>query len=388
MLLRTRPTMMTHHGQIAVGFIVLIGLVFIFVNMTVNLGQMAQVRAAVSNSADAGALAGASWIASGENEAAAIAKKMFDGILMIQAVYLVPFCPDREGETTVQDYANSLWAGLAYVNIAGFKQYADDILEAAWNIGRRETFTAVVNNTLMRTPCQTDEAVARGAGPIEEQIRLTQEGLEHSKSGVGIGWTNCLPSNDPNLLIHLMMYELAAYPDAPPTLQMSPNRSLYFQYIRGEDLPQSDSHHFDCNFTAKGIWGGPPVNGVPVAMPPGGVSEEGQKNWDIDLARVYPGVDQMNYGDCPQKVCGMEARLTDSYDLRPGNIQGGGGHVTVQVTHRVYKQDGWETNAAWPGWSMPIWETRFRPVGAEATADYTAAQVPSSNAKATLSGAR
>src|SRR3989338_2538620 len=95
-------------GQIAVGFLVIAAFTLLLVRMTINLGQMAQVRTETSNAADAGALAAASWIASGENEAALVASRMLDLLAMVQAIYIVPFCPG-EG---ARHYADQLWASL------------------------------------------------------------------------------------------------------------------------------------------------------------------------------------------------------------------------------------------------------------------------------------
>src|SRR3989338_7009872 len=95
-------------GQIAIGFVIVMVAGLVFVMAILNLGQMAQVRVETSNAADAGALAGASWIASGENEAALISGRMLDLLAMVQAIYIVPFCPGAEA----RDYANQLWASL------------------------------------------------------------------------------------------------------------------------------------------------------------------------------------------------------------------------------------------------------------------------------------
>src|SRR3989338_6952181 len=95
-------------GQIAVGFLVIAAFTLLLVRMTINLGQMAQVRTETSNAADAGALAAASWLASGQNEAALVAGRMLDLVGMVQAIYIVPFCPGQEA----RDYADNLCASL------------------------------------------------------------------------------------------------------------------------------------------------------------------------------------------------------------------------------------------------------------------------------------
>jgi len=95
-------------GQVAVSFLVLMGFLILLVRITINVGQMALVRTETSNAADAGALAGASWMASGENEAAWVARKMWDAIHMTRALYMVPICPAPENK----EYAQKIWEYL------------------------------------------------------------------------------------------------------------------------------------------------------------------------------------------------------------------------------------------------------------------------------------
>src|SRR3989338_2579498 len=81
-------------GQIAVAFFVVIALILLLAAMTMNLGEVARLRTTTANAADAGSLAGASWVASGENEAAIIAEAMWINDLLVQAIFLIPFCPN------------------------------------------------------------------------------------------------------------------------------------------------------------------------------------------------------------------------------------------------------------------------------------------------------
>ncbi len=77
-------------GQIAVAFIALIALILVLTPITMNLGEVARIKTATANAADAGALAGASWVASGENELAWISMGMWTAYLFVRVFYILP----------------------------------------------------------------------------------------------------------------------------------------------------------------------------------------------------------------------------------------------------------------------------------------------------------
>ncbi len=362
----------------AVGYVVLMGIVLVFVGMTINLGQMAQVRTAVSNSADAGALAGASWVASGENEATMIAQKMWDSIDMVQAIYLVPFCPAHDGYNPAL-YANQLWQALSINNVFFFGPIANDIMDAAWNIGRRETFTATVNNMLARFPCAADTQGWGSTGDeIIHHIDSYQHLLETPNDGelnTSFSWTNCLPSGNPALLRHVMRFH-ATYPGTPPTLQFvtEGTAAAYFQYAPNVTGPNI---HFDCSFNGRGIDGGPLP--TPLVMDSGvsygGMDSAGRKNWDIPLAHIYPPFGTNLFTDivlqtCASGICGMAGGETQPYVVAPRRIVPPNGNVQVQAFHRVTREAG----GLDPLFHLPMWGQAFPEVGASAQADYTGPQ--------------
>lgn len=352
-VLRHRPS-----GQIAIGFIVLMGLVLVFTGMTISLGQMAQVRAAVSNAADAGALAGASWMASGENEAVGIALKMHDSKALVQAMFLVPFCP---GSGLL---ARALVDQLHFNNMFRFRPWADAVMTGAWNIGRREMVTASTNNMLIRFNCTVGGLVGWG-GSAEDIIRDMQREAERSSSfaGMAFGWTNCQPAGDPRLLLHSMQMRVDGYPLTRPTLDMMAVKVPYLEYENDET-----GLNWPCNFAADGILTMPVGSTVPdITSGVGAVDLLGRKAWDIDTHTLYPAVTDAVIADCGG-VCGVTLH-DDKEAWMPLGIINGDGNVTVSVEHTVERATG--------DWleGVPLWDPTARPAGASATAHFKAASI-------------
>src|SRR3989338_4143954 len=276
------PQPRTSQGQIAVGFLVIAAFTLLLVRMTINLGQMAQVRTETSNAADAGALAAASWIASGENEAALIAGRMLDLLGMVQAIYIVPFCPGDGAKA----YADRLWYSLAvhpdrlgWIPVAGLDaaqgpiQYLQDVADAAmigaWNVGRREYFTAAVNNMILRYATGDEGYLGDGGvggnvfGDFPQQIRDAQDAMYNERTSTErvLTWNNGLPLDDPHNLKHIAHFE-SDYPQEPPRLNMPPcneySKATYYQYREAftdevPPLPVWPEPIFEFDFIGYGI---------------------------------------------------------------------------------------------------------------------------------------
>lgn len=266
-------------GQIAIGFLAVMGIALVLVMMTVNVGQMAKVRVEVSNAADAGAMAGASWIASGMNEAGLVVAKIDDAILMVQAIYLVPFCPGLEQSR----YARTLWQSLVehpYLPdpmLAGpgyrrrgpvpyFHEVANDAMWAAWYVGGREWYTAAVNNLMINGAVglgTVDGMLYTNYADLAPRIANNQRGLIHS--GVGgppapLTWNNSLEVEDEMNLTHTAPMTIE-YPEAPPQMVLDPLTQTRFgtpeyrQFLpaRSISVPGVPDEFFDCTFEGWGI---------------------------------------------------------------------------------------------------------------------------------------
>ena len=365
-------------GQAAVGFLVVMGFMLILVGMVINLGQMAQVRVETSNIADGGALAGASWMASGQNEAAWIARKMWDGIALIQAIYLVPFCPDSS------DYAIALWNNLAGVN-GWFTDTANNVMAASWRVGARETLTASYDNAIIRFSTMIDPAnVNTFWSSAPAQIEFEQRLIENNPIPAGPGnpsvwalkWTNGLVAGDPGFMQHKMSLWIN-YPPGPTTLNTAGMDAVYYQW--GHTVASSEpGAHWACDLPGWGIISGPldrpkiPVALMPADQRSGKVNALGVKQWDFDLGTdaQFPSMNDMSVGACPGGTCGMDSHRVSSLPLAPLSIADpGGGLVGVWATHEVVGYNGLLPSG------FPDWTQRFPPVTSTASARYTTARV-------------
>ena len=385
-------------GQIAVLFVALIAFVLVLVGVTVNVGQMAQVRVETSNSVDAGTLASASWMASGQNEAAWIARKMWDAIWMTKALYLVPLC---DGDAR-KDYADLLWRSLVVLRGSHascarqrleacgpnsyYRHLANGAMESAWRIGAREYLTASFNNLLIRSPqgpaADCPWCVSYGNLPayIKDVQKRYYDGPDSAPIGVGPAWAVGV-ENTPNYREHHVGTTLLNYPSDSPTMMVQGKSAVYAQY--GEAIPAGGGSfpYFPCSFNngigTRNTDTGP--SPIPEAKLPDPLPERpltfspttGYKRWDMDLGNMIPGIDQLSIGSC-SSVCGMGADSTVSASVAPSGISGGDGAVEARTAHYV--------RAANPA-PFPVFfsiEDKFVPVGSEATARFTRADVTSS----------
>ncbi len=213
------------------------------------------MRVETSNAADASALAAASWIASGQNEAAAVSYKMWESIRAVQKLLdqteQKPFCPGAEG------YPDELWQSLVThpdpkkVQISEkdpltglviteplegplslLKRWANGAMEAGWNMGRREFLTASLNNMMMRfksssggllfSRTQTDYSESQVYGDIRTLIAEQQEGLYQGTVPTkveGLDWNNSRSIDDTWHVTHRPIYDLEDYPKSAPHLK-------------------------------------------------------------------------------------------------------------------------------------------------------------------------
>jgi len=151
-------------GQIAVAFVVFIALILLLATATMNLGEVARLRTSTANAADAGALAGASWVASGENEAAWIARAMWINVLITQAIFALPFC------FWMCWLPVALYAVLIMVN-GMLKDAADDALHAAWDNAHGAALFTAIQNAMIDDP--TDK--------VRNEIKALSEQFEASR---------------------------------------------------------------------------------------------------------------------------------------------------------------------------------------------------------------
>lgn len=399
-------------GQLAVGFLVIMAFVLSVVSMTINLGQMATARVETSNAADAAALAGASWIASGQNEAAHIARRMSDAIQITSELYWVPLCPVPKGQpNTIKEYVDEVWLALAAgdakasIQDYGINHYLQDAADAAmlggYMVGHREFLTATMNNMVTKhrtvfVKCDPKDpgCSADGFDPygdLMEQIRVRQQqayqqGRTEQDICKELRWNNGVPLDSDSLdairLTHLA-HCVPDFPATPPSLVTKDVRWGYFQYNRYE----KDG---ECAEPMKG-WGLKTTLGGSGAEYPSlrrlndfpenplKVREDGRKGWEFPLANfgktvgAIPSMDELEVGQCEVDVCGWTKWRTPSVQIAPSTIQQATGIVTARTSHEVKAQ-------AKP---QGKWEPKFPTVEARAQARFTAASVDPPAAAAT-----
>ena len=407
-------------GQVAVACLVLTAFILVLVMVTINVGQMSQVRTETSNAADAGALAGASWMASGQNEGAAVAAKIWDSIHMLQAIYIMPFCPGTDS----QEYARVLWESLAGRPIElppappsvppgtpsapapYFRGVADDVMRAGWNLGRREALTAVMNNLIVRWdatagtypfPFQVggNFALAGDFRYIPEQtmsslVTMWQDRLyafNIPQETIMFDWSSGDPFTSPlelGQVFQVVRYNFQ-YPERPPKLMLI---NLNMRYLQFQSPTWADtSPVFDYVGELVGIkntW--PPYTSPVVDLfrvtrvtlfptRPLELDANGRKYWDFDLTEVIPQLNDVDIGICDDEINGLVSMPeTPARIVQPDWIHDGAGSVRVKVTHEVNNSLGAIADPNW-GATIPVWESRFQPVASEARANFTTADV-------------
>ena len=133
-------------GQVAVMFIVLIGLILVLAASTMNLGEAAKLKTSTANAADGGALAAASWVASGENEASVISEALWINYIVLTVIFLLPFC-----------WSYCFWLPLLVWLVYMLLQQqlldaANDTMSEAWKIAHSAAVITATQNATIDDP--------------------------------------------------------------------------------------------------------------------------------------------------------------------------------------------------------------------------------------------
>jgi len=154
----------------------------ILASMMMNVGEVATLRTSTANAADAAALAGASWVASGENEMTDMADAMVDNAYLIQRIYATPFCPN----ITLEQIATFYWAAqAANQSLAAFAN--GTIIEQAWQQGRAYAyFTALSQATIDDPTGQAQQHIQDQAEAFSASAQLpASQSLAWNRGGAG-----------------------------------------------------------------------------------------------------------------------------------------------------------------------------------------------------------
>jgi len=171
-------------GQIAVAFVVFLALAVVLASATMNLGEVARLKTATANAADAGALAGASWVASGQNEMAKVAEFMWTNIMYARIFLFVPFCarvnltdPNDPNSGQLGSVAGGTAIFLLASAISALNAWllfvAENIMEQTWKIAKGDALFKTFDNLLI-----DDD----GESPARGEMRRLREAFEASET--------------------------------------------------------------------------------------------------------------------------------------------------------------------------------------------------------------
>jgi hypothetical protein len=152
-------------GQIGIVFLGFMALALVLAAATMNIGEVARLKTNTANVSDAAALAGASWVASGENELALVARAMWVGIVELQAWLALPFC-------TICGFravAPLLYLVLAIIN-RWLSRVSEKIMRGAWNMAKYATLVIGLQNVWADDPS--------ASGPIRAEAQRLENAFK------------------------------------------------------------------------------------------------------------------------------------------------------------------------------------------------------------------
>lgn len=317
-------------GQMAVMFAVFIALIITLAAMTMNLGEVAKLKTTTANAADAGSLAAASWVASGENEAGLIAQGMWVNWLITMLVFLLPFCwPCITGFLIAASYA---------MTQAALHDAADTAMERAWQNGQSAAVLTAIQNATIDDP----------SGAVRAQIKALT-GQRPIPTPAVLNWQR--QGADGVMRNSSLTIEVAM--SAVPTLDTSmwgPNMICWSPCI------------WKCCWPTFG-WGGTSGGAVQ------GMEAETVLTGNLSLTSggggwwsgLVGGVMKALPGFC--KTCFPIIIPLGAIGFGPPDgIDNGNGVVTVRVTHQ---REG--------GGDLRFWTTQYQPVVSQAQARHTEA---------------
>jgi len=336
-------------GNVSTMFIPIMGVIVIFVMIVVNYGQWAQVRVGTSNSSDAGCLAGASWLASGVEEAGWIARRMHSTIALTQAIYLVPFCPDQEA------YGRDMWTGFTGSGgiLDYFHKVINTVLEEAHRLGAVATFTAAFNNLIMRgnaigvNLAALQQQIYESASPVSQQFAWLSGGNKAHVADFAFDYPSKPAFGTTGFF--QPFYVWRRQPDQPD----------WFPGTAGYDCASGWGYNANGELPAMegADWSDNPIDVLE------GTALGYVKRYEVELLEDQPTTtglpyriptfpDEYYFGACPVLVCGMDEKQLFAAEM-PSSIIGGTGTVGVDIGHQVNQNPGGS------GGGVLSWPVRF-----------------------------
>ncbi|MBI3321997.1 MAG: hypothetical protein HYZ91_07015 [Candidatus Omnitrophica bacterium] len=340
---RGRHASWAQRGQIAVAFLVFMALILLLAASTMNLGEVARLKTATANAADAGALAGASWVASGTNELALIAQAQWLNWWIVQLIFVLPFCDFMLWVPPV------MIAILWLVNFVILKQQAADlVIKAAWeNAPAAALFTAIQNAWIDDT-----------SGEVNRQIQELSDHYQATRtlpSSVTFNWTR--KGADKVARPSWVQIDVSI-PGQRPELKMGGWSPAFWFWTR---ICIIIPPFINCCFPAFGwnSWSNPgkPGSSIWTAKTIGGVAGAA---WS-SLKGYIP---MPHFGGCGYMTCVPFGGSIPGVPVRPTGIANSTGDFTVTVRHH---REG--------GGALRFWAMRYpNEVFSSATAHYGGAK--------------
>lgn len=313
-------------GSAAMLVIPLFLALFIFVGVAVNFGQVARVRIETATAADFSCLAAASWAGSGATECALITNNINSVITMMQALFLVPFCPDTE--TYAEQLRDSFTLDTApFGPIAYYQKVCKGVMEEGRKQGGAYFAAACYNNFLTGTGDSMDFGQLQA---IRENPSGANFNFDWSVSRPGVTYS------------HEASCELTNYPDEfYAELESEP---LTLNYYIWEDQPLSFTHY---NCDPRGLGYNAPgelaeMEAEDLENPLKVIDDGGpRKVYEANLSEPVgsgrvPQPGDMNFGGCTVPVCGIREESTEIADVIPDKITPEEGiSVGTMATHKV-----------------------------------------------------
>jgi hypothetical protein len=347
--------MRRQRGAVALLFIPIIGIILIFVMMLMNASQVALQKAMTANAADAACIGGASYIASGMQEAAWISRKLWTLKGIVDAIYMVPFCSDSVSEL----YAQDLWKSFVdqdgpagrYGPMRYYKNVMVGALIEGWKLGGQASFTGYFNNLIIKgqsvNPAVAQRALYNEPGGAIPPVTWTSGDFDNT-ARASLGYPSTLPFN---------VVQVGYWQEYPKS---------YLIW-----LPQPTDWTFPCNPAGSGIEGRRALAGMhsqdeqnPLA------TVSNIKKYEVLLdegAARIPTVTQLSLSVCNVKVCGMQSRaLPPATILLPQPLVLTDSTVTARVSHQATGQPNVGGGAA-------FWTFRSETVTSNCTAEITGA---------------
>ena len=365
--IRTLQRRSNSRGQMAVIFIVFLTIIVVLAASTMNLGEIARLKTATAIAADAGALAGASMIASGLNEATLIAEGMWRVMQFFQLFFYVPFC-----WSAIRQYVPDALYALCYLICSWLRGVADQAMKGAWKLGKGTALVIAINN--LSIDDRTNNAQQRATAfenNIDQLNKDTSTGAAPIPDSFTVDWDRI--GSDGVALPSIVTVEVQYPPDsATPTLLQAKWNPFGIGLFRCIPLII-----FNCCWPGAGWTGWRVPKFQPPQAPTG--KDLGRPGywlgaaWGVVIQTLRNFVPPLTFGFCSFCFPFPISWILPNWEVKPDRILNGNGTVSVRIVQSRSGGGELRGNGMVPFWTM--WYPAE--IESTATARYTSPKVTS-----------